>query len=81
MTGARIEESKRAMQVFLQSLTTGVPFNIIKFGDWLDTLWPECRPFDDETLVEAREYITRADADMSGTRLLPVLEFALNAPV
>ena len=74
MSGGRIRECKRAMQIFLQSLDEGVIFNIVRFGSNFEILWPESKPFNEENLQVAKRYVDRADADLGGTQLLPVLQ-------
>jgi Ca-activated chloride channel family protein len=82
MGGTSIAEVRNALQLCLRSLSAGCRFNIVSFGSAFETLFPESRLYDDQSMAEAASFVSTLDADMGGTELLPALQFVLQqAPV
>src|SRR5690606_6843736 len=79
MKGPSIEQVRNALQLCLRALEPGSCFNIYGFGTHYSRLFPASRPYDDETLRLASEYVDRIDADMGGTEMLPALRAALES--
>jgi Ca-activated chloride channel family protein len=79
MQGHSIEEAKNALELCLRSLRTGCLFNIVGFGSTHRALFPESRPYADDTLAAASRHVRSMEADMGGTEILPALELVLAA--
>ena len=79
MEGASIAEARNALQLALRTLRPGCFFNIVGFGSSHSALFPESRPYDDETFAAASAYVQSMEADMGGTEILPALELVLGA--
>eukprot|EP00746_Dinoflagellata_sp_MGD_P102942 gnl/MRDRNA2_/MRDRNA2_42344_c0_seq1.p1 gnl/MRDRNA2_/MRDRNA2_42344_c0~~gnl/MRDRNA2_/MRDRNA2_42344_c0_seq1.p1 ORF type:complete len:899 (+),score=162.08 gnl/MRDRNA2_/MRDRNA2_42344_c0_seq1:98-2794(+) len=75
MSGRRIEQSKRALQIFMRSLPEGCRFNIVKFGTTFSSLAPQSMVYCDAQIEAASSYISAIGADMGGTEILRPLEF------
>jgi hypothetical protein len=77
MSGVRIEQSKRAMQIFMRSLPPqGCCFNIVKFGSSFKAMSSNgCVPYNDTNLQAASSYIEEIGADMGGTEIGSALRF------
>ena len=79
MEGDSIAEARNALQLALRTLRPGCFFNIVGFGSSHAALFPESRPYNDETLAAASAYVQSMEADMGGTEILPALELVLGA--
>jgi Ca-activated chloride channel family protein len=79
MQGASILEARKALELALRSLRPGCFFNIVGFGNTHSALFPESRPFGDQTLASALSYVRSMDGDMGGTEIFPALKFVLDA--
>jgi len=77
MHGSSIEQVRNALQLCLRSLQSSSGFNIVGFGSAFESLFEECRPYDERTLAEASRYVDALDANLGGTEILPALEFVL----
>jgi Ca-activated chloride channel homolog len=80
MGGTSIEEARNALQLCLGSMTSGCRFNIVGFGSSHETLFQESRPYEQASLVSAREHVTAMQANLGGTEILPALQFVLGQP-
>ncbi|CAH6420161.1 Von Willebrand factor type A domain protein [uncultured virus] len=74
MIGERMQQTKQALQLFLTSLPLGCRFNVMAFGDRYASLFPDARPYADDTLGAARGFVDRLAANMGGTRLYPAIQ-------
>jgi len=79
MEGPSIEGARKALDLALRQLRPGCFFNIVGFGNTHSALFPESRPYGDETLASALSYVKSMDGDMGGTEILPALKFVLDA--
>jgi Ca-activated chloride channel family protein len=77
MQGSSIEQVRNALQICLRSLESGCSFNIIGFGSAFESLFAECRPYDERSLAEASSYVASLEATLGGTELLPAIQFVL----
>ena len=77
MDGSSIEQVRNALQICLRSLEAGCNFNIVGFGSRFESLFGECRPYDERSLAEAASHVAALEASLGGTELLPALEFVL----
>ncbi len=77
MGGSSIEQVRNALQICLRSLEAGCAFNIVGFGSGFESLFSECRPYDERSLAEAATHVSALAANLGGTELLPALEFVL----
>jgi Ca-activated chloride channel family protein len=80
MQGGSIGEVRRALQLCLRSMVPGCRFNIVGFGTTFESLFPESRRYDDESLSQASHYVEGLRADLGGTEILPALRFVLEQP-
>ncbi|KAJ4462632.1 putative von Willebrand factor type A domain protein [Paratrimastix pyriformis] len=80
MVGQRIEQAKRALDLFLHSLPMSSTFNVISFGSESERLFPEPRPYTQPNLDAAVEQVSRMQADMGGTEILTPLVELFRAP-
>ncbi len=79
MQGSSIAEARNAIQLCLRSLPQGSFFNVVGFGSSFEMLFPESRPYNEETLAEASRHVAVLDADLGGTEILAPLETVLKA--
>ncbi|KAK6534826.1 hypothetical protein TWF281_006126 [Arthrobotrys megalospora] len=71
----KITALKSAMHFFLKGIPTDRTFNVWCFGDRREYLWPQSRPYSEENLQLALDYVEDAfDSNMGGTVLLPALK-------
>jgi Ca-activated chloride channel family protein len=77
MEGSSIEQVRNALQICLRSLEAGCNFNIVGFGSRFESLFGECRPYDERSLADASSHVSALRANLGGTELLPALEFVL----
>ncbi len=80
MGGESIAEARNALQLCLRSLTEGSRFNIVGFGSTYEMLFPESRPYDEETLGEASRHVEEIRSDLGGTEILLPLQNILRKP-
>ena len=80
MQGTSIAEARNALQLCLRGLRPGTLFNVVGFGSTFVTLFPESRPYGEDTLAEASRHVASLDADLGGTEVLAPLEWALTKP-
>lgn len=81
MSGAPIQEAKRTMNLFLQSLPMHCSVNIIRFGSNYQSLFDRSSILNNQTLQSAKNYISQTDANLGGTSLLPPLQFVYSQQV
>ena len=79
MQGSSIEQVRNALQLCLRSLESGCAFDIVGFGSSFESLFGECRAYDERSLTEANRYVSSLEASLGGTELLPALESVLGA--
>jgi Ca-activated chloride channel family protein len=77
MQGSSIEQVRNALQLCLRSLHAGCAFDIVGFGSRFESLFDECRAYDERSLAEASRYVESLGATLGGTEILPALEFVL----
>lgn len=70
MQGSSITQAKKALEIFLKGMGKGVNFNIIRFGNHYEKLFPDCVPYSSKTLQEALAYLEATEASLGGTELL-----------
>ena len=76
MLGRRLNQAKRALQIFLHSLPLECQFNIIGFGSSYEYMWNKSKRYDAESLAEAIAYVNiKVQANLGGTDLENVLQF------
>jgi Ca-activated chloride channel family protein len=76
MGGASIRQARAALALALERLAPGDRFNVIRFNDRHQALFPTSVPADPANLVRARRWVERLDAG-GGTEMLPALRRAL----
>ena len=77
MAGASMPQAKAGLLFALDKLKPGDTFNIIRFDDTYDVLFPQPVPADRENLAVARKFVNGLEAD-GGTEMLPALKAALS---
>uniref|UniRef100_A0A0G4H2C1 VWFA domain-containing protein n=1 Tax=Chromera velia CCMP2878 TaxID=1169474 RepID=A0A0G4H2C1_9ALVE len=77
MSGRRIEQTKAALEIFLQSLPVNCAFNFVSFGSRHEAWKSESATYNEQTLSEAKRFVRSMTANMGGTELAGALRFAL----
>ncbi|KFY12272.1 hypothetical protein V491_06852, partial [Pseudogymnoascus sp. VKM F-3775] len=73
--GECMETLKTAMKFFLKSLPNNCIFNICSFGTKRELMWRRSRPYNQENVDIALDYVaTCFSADMGGTEILKALK-------
>jgi len=80
MEGNSMEQATAALELCLRSLSEGDTFNICRFGDTFDLMFPEAVVYSARTLRQALKEI-RWHASLGGTELLEPLKTILEMPV
>mmetsp|Transcript_131558 Transcript_131558/g.281265 ORF Transcript_131558/g.281265 Transcript_131558/m.281265 type:complete len:948 (-) Transcript_131558:58-2901(-) len=75
MSGGGIRRAAEALQLFLRSLPQGCRFNIVGFGDRIESLFDGPVTYDETSLQRASEHAERVQADLGGTNLMKPLQF------
>ncbi len=73
MQGDSIAEAKKALEILIKALITDMRFNIYRFGNGFDHLYKSSRPWNEKTMKEALKCLSKTDASMGGTNILPPL--------
>ncbi|BHF79244.1 von Willebrand factor A domain-containing protein 5A [Sparganum proliferum] len=81
MTGDRMQQAKRALLIFLESLPSDCRFQIVGFGSTHEALFPEPLDYTEEFLERALVYQEAMEANMGGYRILPALEAIYAVPL
>jgi Ca-activated chloride channel family protein len=76
MEGLSIEQARRAVQLALERLRPSDRFNVIRFNDRTEVLFPSPQRAEARTVALAREWV-RALRASGGTEMRPALEAAL----
>jgi Ca-activated chloride channel family protein len=76
MGGTSIAQAKESLDLALQSLQPTDRFNVIRFDDTMDMVFPAPVAADVENVGAARAFVKRLDAN-GGTIMLPALKAAL----
>jgi hypothetical protein len=75
MEGATIKLAVEALKLFLYSLPVGSKFNIVSFGPDFEPLYKASVDYNDQTLHDAVDKVSKFDADMGGTELMGALQY------
>lgn len=81
MQGDSIGQARRALDVCLKALASGSTFNIVRFGSTFESLFPRPEAYGERTLGEALGWLSRVDADLGGTEVLPPLRNVYGSPL
>ncbi len=76
MSGTSIRQARKSLAMAVMRLQPGDAFNIIRFSDQTDQLFPRARPVNAETIGTALNYVDALTAN-GGTMMLPALKAAL----
>ncbi|MGH6736151.1 MAG: marine proteobacterial sortase target protein [Methyloceanibacter sp.] len=76
MAGTSIVQAKQSLLLALDRLRPGDKFNVIRFDDTMDTVFPAPVDATAENLAVAKHFVSRLDAE-GGTEMLPALKAAL----
>lgn len=73
MNGSSITEAKQALAVLLKALGGSMRFNIYRFGSRFEKLFTTSKPYTQDNLDRALNYLSGVSADLGGTELLAPL--------
>ena len=73
LSNLKIEEAKQALTVFLRGMDKSMHFNVYRFGSQFEKLFKMSKPYTEDHLNRAVDYLSRVDADLGGTELLAPL--------
>jgi Ca-activated chloride channel family protein len=76
MGGASIVQAKASLMFGLDHLKPGDSFNIVRFDDTLEVLFPKAVPADGENIAKAKSFVSSLDAS-GGTEMVPAMAAAL----
>lgn len=77
MSGPSMDQAKKSLLMALDRLDTDDSFNVIRFDDTYDMVFPSAQRADRENLDIARAFVSALEAD-GGTEMLAPLEAALS---
>jgi hypothetical protein len=79
MGGQKMEMTKEALKLFIQSLPAGCTFEVISFGNNYTVSSPKKEGYvnNDQNLLRIKGEIDRYGADMGGTEIYGPLEYAI----
>ncbi|MEO1039661.1 MAG: marine proteobacterial sortase target protein [Pseudomonadota bacterium] len=80
MAGGSIEQARAALVLALERLEPGDTFNVVRFDDTFDVLFPDAVPADARHVDQAVKWVSRLQAE-GGTQMLPAMRAALTDPV
>ncbi len=81
MQGDSISQARSALEVCLRAMENGSRFNVVRFGDTFQSLFPQPREYGEKTLGEALGWLRAVDADLGGTEVLQPLQHVYGAAV
>eukprot|EP00092_Neocalanus_flemingeri_P060081 GFUD01071967.1.p1 GENE.GFUD01071967.1~~GFUD01071967.1.p1 ORF type:complete len:834 (+),score=254.30 GFUD01071967.1:112-2613(+) len=81
MSGQSMKLAKEALQVFLHSLPVNSFFNIILFGSSFQSLFPQSRKYDDDSLKDAKDSSFGISANLGGTEIYQPLQHIFQKPL
>jgi hypothetical protein len=64
-----------ALKLFLHSLPLGSKFNIVSFGSKFEPLYKAPIEYNDQTLLDAVNKVSKFGADMGTTELMKALQY------
>lgn len=76
MGGASMDQAKSSLLYALGRLSPADRFNVVRFDDTLDVLFPDVVPADAEHLGRARSFVSGLEAS-GGTEMVPAMQAAL----
>ncbi|OQV19139.1 von Willebrand factor A domain-containing protein [Hypsibius exemplaris] len=77
----KIDDARRAVQIFLRSIPEGAYFNFYKFGSRFESLFPQSQLYSADTFAQAKAYADAINADLGGTEILePLQKIYTSAP-
>ncbi|BGP23824.1 von Willebrand domain containing protein [Rhodotorula toruloides] len=72
----RIGMARKALVVLLRSLpSTSTSFNVVSFGNDVESLWPRSQPYNQSTLDTATKHVDSLEANLGGTETRKALDF------
>jgi Ca-activated chloride channel homolog len=77
MGGTSIGQAKASLQFGLDHLAPSDSFNIVRFDDTLEVLYPAAVSADGEHIAKAKAFVSSLDA-RGGTEMVPAMRAALN---
>ncbi len=76
MGGASMDQAKASLLYALGRLSPADRFNVVRFDDTLDVLFPDAVPADAEHVGRARSFVSGLEAS-GGTEMVPAMQAAL----
>ena len=77
MSGKKMADARKALELFVHSLPEESLFNIVSFGSNYSTLWKEHKMYTEENKNDAIQHIKSMNADMGGTELFSCIRYIL----
>ena len=81
MNGSSIDEAKTALDILLKALEPGMRFNVYRFGETFEKLFPYSMPCDEGYLGMALRYLSMTTASLGGTEMFAPLDDIVATPV
>jgi hypothetical protein len=81
MEGKQIEDAKKALILFLNSLPENSTFNVVSFGTNYESLFATPQKYTNSNLTMARSKINSFKADMGGTELYRPMDYILKQKI
>jgi len=76
MAGESMDQAKQGLLLALDRLKPGDEFNVIRFDDTMDMLFPAAVAANEQNLARAKRFVANLEAN-GGTEMLPALRAAL----
>lgn len=76
MSGESMDQAKQGLLLALDRLAPGDEFNVIRFDDTMDMLFPAAVAASEQNLARAKRFVSSLEAN-GGTEMLPALRAAL----
>jgi hypothetical protein len=74
MNGSKNKLLRETVNRALELLPRTCRLNVMAFGDKCHALWERPCPYNEEEMIQAKDFTSKFQGDMGGTRLLPALE-------
>lgn len=73
MEGESIEEARKALEIMIRALNPDTMFNIYRFGNRFESLYPKSKSYNENSMRKALKYLSKTDASFGGTEVLAPL--------
>jgi hypothetical protein len=80
MSGTRMSQARVCLSLFIRSLPASSFFNVVRFGETFEALFPQTVKYDQTTAEKALEFAGRMLANLGGTQIYEPLESVFSQP-